>query len=627
MKSQTRRWNETEVSFYLRLLDALYKDVASAYPAKVQVECLRDWMEIQKRTYAEGLSFLTKTLPSLAKAIDIALATDTPLQTHGFSLIRKTKIPKFLGWLLKEVFHLDGAAKAPSLDASLAFRSLRQILYLFYKLELPHDPKTIQKILSSFINTEKEMETFPSLSPDQMRIVRSASRLVHAVVQENDPRDIIPKHGPGAVATGEKPWEKPHFKRFYPDLNECYPYYSHMYFNPTHFICERVSGACDELQSVTAPPLSKAVAVPKDSRGPRLISMEPLELQWIQQGLKDVLVEAIEKHKYTRGRVNFRDQTVNQRLALESSETGTMVSLDMKDASDRVSLALVQMLFPSDWVECLEACRSHGTILPDGKEVLFNKFAPMGSALCFPVEALVFWSLSVATIMDNRRITAWQAAKHVYVYGDDIIVPKEDYLGIITSLESVGLLFNAQKCCTGTSFRESCGVDAYKGIIVTPLRVKPRWMHRSLPAQTHASYVELSNHFYERGYIHTAHFIENEVQAKHRTAYTAGPASAIQFVRSNLNVRLENHARGLRIRHSRRIHAPVVWSRRIRSTNVKVSNGYRGLLDHWCRRYRHEQLEGPLQSILKTKGSPRQTEQYSQPRRVSSKWGWATTIL
>jgi hypothetical protein len=167
-------------------------------------------------------------------------------------------------------------------------------------------------------------------------------------------------------------------------------------------------------------------------------------------------------------------------MAREGACTGRYATLDLKEASDRVSLALVRRLFPRNWVEAFEACRSSGTVLPDGTYVPFDKFAPMGSALCFPVEALIFWSLAKAATVKDR-----DALKRLYrnrlrpdergclsVYGDDIICETSSYEQVVEVLEAVGLKVNTAKSYRSGPFRESCGHDYYLGGYVTPIRVK-----------------------------------------------------------------------------------------------------------------------------------------------------------
>jgi hypothetical protein len=144
----------------------------------------------------------------------------------------------------------------------------------------------------------------------------------------------------------------------------------------------------------------------------------------------------MEAHSLTSGLVNFTDQGINRYQAYRGSITRESSTLDLKDASDRVSLALVENLFPNNWVEALKACRSAMTELPNGDIVTLSKHAPMGSALCFPVMALCIWAILTATanmaqtahavkvsgrLSESRKRFNW--AEPVYVYGDDIICP------------------------------------------------------------------------------------------------------------------------------------------------------------------------------------------------------------
>jgi hypothetical protein len=79
-------------------------------------------------------------------------------------------------------------------------------------------------------------------------------------------------------------------------------------------------------------------------------------------------------------------------MAKEGSVSGEIATIDLSDASDRVSLALVEELFGFNpgFLRFLKLSRSPFAQLPGGELVLLNKFASMGSALTFPVEAMVF---------------------------------------------------------------------------------------------------------------------------------------------------------------------------------------------------------------------------------------------
>ena len=583
-------------SLYLGLISATLQDVASVcnYP---DVERERDFEEIRNRTCGEGLSFLTKTLPSFAKAVDLALATDTQLSVPAFKRALGSVLPRFLLAITSSVFDLDGWERS---DASpLALRSIRQVGFLFYKLQLPMDEKQSNEVITKFKNTDSSLGFNPEvLSFRCKRILKEAAHLISSVLATTSPYDanlFAPRHGPGSVATGEKPWEKPNFKRYYKALALKFPYEEYFFYSSTH-LCDHLQEflSLEEIEAGTA----KVVLVPKDSRGPRLISCEPLEYQWIQQGLMNVMVKTIEAHPLTRGHVNFTDQNVNRALALKSSRDGSKATLDMKDASDRVSLALVRALFPTTWFEALLASRSTCTMLPDGEIVHLKKFAPMGSAVCFPVEALVFWALSVASVaytnqslrLDearrdegilssdpayrytrarSRESAFAVALESVYVYGDDIICDTEDQGIIRQYLPQFELEFNERKCCVGRSFRESCGCDAFKGVDVTPLKISTTWC-RSLPGSTIASWVEYHNQFNERGYFHVCDFLSKEIERERKVPYEeTRTGNLIALVDCRKTAIQENSRLGIKKRYNRSLQR---WEYRSWVVRPRVKN-------------------------------------------------------
>jgi hypothetical protein len=280
------------------------------------------------------------------------------------------------------------------------------------------------------------------------------------------------------VATGEVLNSKYVFQRKYQRLHQEYPYYE--YFSPSLGKLSFESGWYQKLQP-SINPTAKVVLVPKDSRGPRLISMEPLEIQWIQQGLSKKFVKRVERHALTRGFVNFTDQTINRALAREASERGHLATLDLKAASDRVPLKLVEYLFPEDLFKAMMACRSTCTTLPSGEVLPLYKFAPMGSALCFPVMATTLWALTQSILsldpddLDEREeLHALPRSPRLatFVYGDDLIVPTDAASRVFAELPHYGLKLNEQKSYTTGFFRESCGMDAYFGDQVTPVRLR-----------------------------------------------------------------------------------------------------------------------------------------------------------
>lgn len=421
------------------------------------------------RTHCEGIIFVYDYLTILGRAITASVISGAPLQNVGrFGLKRDTKLPEFLYKHLRGVFEKDGRLRVDASPQNI--KQLRQLTLLCYKVEVQYGNDAVNKAISSFIDRDTglvlpiEMGTQGGRrSGDRCstsRICRIACSLIQRVLQQCDPLEIRPRHGSGATSDGTPNCDKYHGMRFIPNLNKVFEYSTYFFHNDTHL--------CDELNSlldadVYDVPCSKLVAVPKDRRGPRLICCEPREHMFIQQGLMRKLYQVIERHPLTRGQVNFTDQTINQRLARESSILGNYSTIDLKDASDRVRWDLVQRLFPGNWVEAFEACRTDMVKLPNS-EIPFGpmrKFAPMGSAVCFPVEALVFWSLLQAALNCD-----------VYVYGDDIIVPIDKHELAVHTLESFDLKVNVDKSCHLTPFRESCGGDYYCGYDVSYVKLR-----------------------------------------------------------------------------------------------------------------------------------------------------------
>jgi len=361
---------------------------------------------------------------------------------------------------------------------------------------------------------------FPKLDCDRVRhkvgpdrlssctavVTARAKKILSDLFARFDPTDIYPKHGPGAVSTKEQLSGKYCWTNVSARITSKYPLDAYFYASLGHF--------CDELKNLNSlteeSNPAKVVLVPKDSRGPRLISCEPLDFQWIQQGLGRSIVELVESHDLTKYNVFFTNQSPNQCGALLGSSTGKYATLDLNEASDRVSLRLVHLLFPPTLYEYLEAARSSSTVLPDGEELKLRKFAPMGSCLCFPIMALTIWAILTSGAPDEHT------RERILVYGDDVIVPTAYADDAIELLESFGLKINRDKSCTKGLFRESCGVDAFEGINVTPVRLRTVWSSSRSP-DSYASWVAYANSFYQRKYFHTYDYIVGLLSELYRT--------------------------------------------------------------------------------------------------------------
>lgn len=476
-------------------------------------DCEKDAEYVEKRTRQEGLSFCTKSLPLVGKWLDAKLSGKLLPYPEGIS-------NRFLRSAFDLLDKFDGDIGGSMALANIVKR-LRTVLFLTYKLELPSTHEQQQRKLQEFIETEKEVAEFTL--PANNRWIETARHVLEKAVGGFDPTaNLYPRHGPGAVATGEKGDGKWVFTHLYESLHQKYPYYDFMYGLRSNGRALHLASYTERYKSMNREPfpIAKLVMVPKDSRGPRIISCEPLELQFMQQAVARRLMSHLEV-KTSEGfdistttrvsHINFADQSINARLALSSSRSGWHATIDLSEASDRVSRALFNAVWPLGQQPYFNALRSHATLLPNGEVLKLEKFAPMGSAICFPVESAIFFALCVAAIQETGT-TFDTAYRDTYVYGDDIIVPSKYYEVVAKVLTDHGLKVNEGKSYASGYFRESCGCDAWLGHDVTPVRL------RKLPGEyphsgaEHSAWVAYSGHFYASGMTRAGDYCKQLVE-------------------------------------------------------------------------------------------------------------------
>jgi hypothetical protein len=385
-------------------------------------------------------------------------------------------------------------------------RCLRQILVFCYKAEYEPTNEQLSEAQASFQDAEKGVEVWEAALADYpyYPALRNARRIVGSIIYRIDWSEITPHHGPGGIYPSRKPWRKGDFRTIYSSIQPHYPF--DQYFSGLPWTWEALE-KLDCRYKLEDCIVANLVAVPKDSRGPRLICVHPAECIWIQQGQRALLESRIETHPLTRGRISFRDQTVNGKIALSSSSSREFCTLDLKEASDRISCQLVKFLFGTYAYDKISCTRATHVRLLDGTLVPLKKWAPMGNALCFPVESLVFYALVVSGILSRYG----ENCSEVYVFGDDIIFPSKYYDGVISVLVSVGLIPNQGKTFVKGFFRESCGVEAFGGFDITPLRLKKS---RIVSLADVVSHLDLASRLRRCGYDVCASYIYSLVRSK-----------------------------------------------------------------------------------------------------------------
>lgn len=474
---------------------------------------------LKRRALNEGDSFITITLPSLSQGLERALEQGraTP---HLFPRFKcgRAGYPLFMGDFLCRVFGKDGVLLEHA--SVLHIEAIRQVCRFASKIDRPCTSARQRSAAEAYLRTESEIGVLPD--SQLVRYVGRVGDILMDALALDDPsglNDMVAKHGPGRVAwlslLNNEKWTSRVWHRRLEEAGLSYQ--SLMWGSARH----RVSDV--EMPALTPrwdePPV-KVVHVPKTMKTTRVIAVEPLCMQFAQQALRQRLYSAIENCRLTRGHVNFRDQEVNQRLASQSSLDGRLATVDMSEASDRVSLAHFELVFRSSYSfrVMARACRSERARVPSGEEIYLKKFASMGSALCFPVEAMVFYSIILASrILRAGRFPTkglvQQMLKEVYVYGDDLLFPSDEAQAICDDLESLGLRVNRHKSFWTGKFRESCGEDCYAGQRVTPVYLRHDCPLDRGDASEIVSIVATSNQLFSAGYTRCAALLRKSVEA------------------------------------------------------------------------------------------------------------------
>jgi hypothetical protein len=211
-------------------------------------------------------------------------------------------------------------------------------------------------------------------------------------------------------------------------------------------------------------PFNVVTTVPKDGRKDRPIAKEQTGNIYLQLG-----VGAIIRARLRGFGVDLNKQSdVNRSVALESSRTREFFTIDLSNASDTVSYALVRSLLPAKWFELLDSLRAPWGVLPTGEAFLYRKFSSMGNGFTFELESVLFLALCYGV----RRVYGCKADR-VFAYGDDIIGPDYLYAHCCAYLTYSGFQVNSEKSFHGSArVRESCGVDALDGRNIRPFFVK-----------------------------------------------------------------------------------------------------------------------------------------------------------
>jgi len=473
---------------------------------------------VERRIKHEGLSFLTITLPDLGKATQKWL-DQGEVGVHA-AFQRSGRLPRFLGGFYDRVFDRSSGLllDKPCIDSIIA---LRQLTLMFGKMQLPCSKEREAAAIRNYVECEQDVRQFDSeLTERDLNEFTSVSNLLFGELFTQMDRDVyygrlVPKHGPGSTAdglTGNGKYRQAVWTR---RLSEV--------FNPGEHIIPnwRFNRELDDvtiLEPDSEVPV-KVTLVPKTLRTPRVIAMEPTCMQYMQQAVLRSFLEHFYRDKLLSKLIGFDDQAPNQELARQGSLDSRTATLDMSDASDRVSNQLVRAMFRR-WPhlsKAVDSTRSRRARVPGGPVIRLSKYASMGSALCFPVEAMVFTTLifmgiqrSLNTSLSRRNVKRFCGS--VRVYGDDLIVPVDHVHSVVQTLQLFGAKVGLDKSFWTGKFRESCGREYFSGHDVSLTRVRQAFPTQRQHATEVISVVSLRNQLYLSGYWKTCQWLDQEIR-------------------------------------------------------------------------------------------------------------------
>lgn len=254
--------------------------------------------------------------------------------------------------------------------------------------------------------------------------------------------------------------------------------------------------------------------VPKNWKTGRTIACEPEGNMFLQ-----LAFDSYAKRKLSRRGIDLSDQSKNQELAKLASHGEYLATIDLSMASDTLSYNTVALLLPQDWFSFLSDIRCKIGRL-GGRSYKYAKFSSMGNGATFPLETLVFAAACEAL------------GSVVYsVYGDDIIIEKDNAESLYALLGFLGFIPNEDKSFVSGPFKESCGVNYFRGIDITPFYLREVDRRKAVKSHNVNGLAQISNpggeleaylaKFVAKNNLPLVPFSENTMQGVHITVYDA----------------------------------------------------------------------------------------------------------
>jgi len=272
---------------YLELLEAVLRDayLSTNLSRRAQnISLKRDIDYARGRMRSEGCAFFSKTLAKVGNSYTRSLDGTSVFSPEGLKRYKNKTVRSVLPAFARRLFlctHTDSGILRKEATADMV-RYIRSVLYLTYKMREEFDNESIAAFAADFHSRDRRLlevafvkeaqcffvdENWSRFDRRWRETLMVARHLVHRVVSNNDPMDITPSHGPGAVSGGEKPWEKPYHRKMAEPMGDIYDI--SYYVSGAHALADNIR---EWQQGQTHDDVARVLFVPKDARGPRVIT-------------------------------------------------------------------------------------------------------------------------------------------------------------------------------------------------------------------------------------------------------------------------------------------------------------------------------------------------------------------
>jgi hypothetical protein len=506
----------------LKSLMSLWKVMLNDLGIRCCTSTDRDWITVSSRFEHEGISFLTISLPRFGKDFQKALDNGEVDSSLFVGFRRSGGLPAFLQGFLRRVFDPSGRILLdPDIDSIFA---IRQLCFVFEKLSLDCSEERLKKAMSGYVQTDADVKAADKrVSERDLLALRSSFAMLFGDSIDRLNRDLrsgryhrfLPKHGPGATADHLVGNQKFQQSRWSSRLERVFP--AGEFIIPNWKYHAALLGV--DICSPGAELPVRVISVPKTLKSPRIIAIEPTAMQYAQQSVLSAILDSWQEDSFLTRLITLQDQTPNQRMAREGSLKGNLATIDLSEASDRVSNQLVRYLLAPwpDFAEAVDACRSRSADVPGYGVIRLAKFASMGSALTFPIETMVFLAVVFHRLRLSHPTASIERVKSLALqstraYGDDLICPVDIVRDVISDLESLGFKVNGDKTFYTGQFRESCGKDYFLGIDVSVSRLRRVFPNSRHDASEVVAMVSFRNQLYKAGLWTTCRWLDKRIE-------------------------------------------------------------------------------------------------------------------